>query len=82
MKKIIILSLVFSLLGASVALGASKIKDIMSYDFIAHIQTEDSKDVKIYKLEDAGNSCYITYFSGWTNGNQIGISCVNTIVKK
>ena len=59
--------------------GAGQIvPDIKSWDFKAVIQTEDSKSIKVYRFDDVEKktSCYITYFSGWTNGNQTGISCV------
>jgi hypothetical protein len=79
MKKIIILLSILTLPLAT--FGAIQIvKEIKSYENVAVIQTDDGKNLKVYKFEDvnkkATTTCYITYFSGWTNGNQTGISCV------
>ena len=79
--KFIVLSVILSLfVGSAVAYGAPKVREIMSYDFIAVIQTDDSKNVKVYKVDDGQNTCYVAYTAGWTNGNNTNISCVNNPV--
>lgn len=86
MKKIAIFSVLGVLFGASVAMGALKVQEIKHYENIVVVQTEDAKKVLVYKFEDANNTCYIAYTSGWTNGNNTNLSCVNTpvvpVVKK
>ena len=80
MKTIGIVVILSLFVGAGVAMGATKVKEIMSYDFIAVVQTADAKDVKVYKVEDGQNTCYVAYTAGWTNGNNTNISCVNNPV--
>ena len=57
---------------------AQIIPDIKSYDFKAIIQTEDGKNIKIYRFEDTEKkaNCYVAYMNGYTNGMSLGISCV------
>ena len=77
MKKLII---ALVLLTPFVSFGASAlIKEIKSYENIGIIQTDDSKNVKVYKVDDPADpaiKCYVAYTSGWTNGNNTNISCV------
>jgi hypothetical protein len=76
MKKIIISAVVFSLLGASVAYGASKVFEIKSYDFIGQVQTQQRGSIFIYKFVDEKNTCYIAEQAFATGGANSSISCV------
>jgi hypothetical protein len=78
MKKLII---ALVLLAPLATFGSVQVvKEIRSWEHIAQIQTDDTKNVKVYAFENAGNTCYVAYTSGWTNGNNTNISCVNTPV--
>lgn len=88
MKKIAIFSVLGVLFGASVAMGAMKVQEIKSWDYIAQIVSTSAAqgNIFIYKVADGDNTCYIMTndytINARANGANLGISCVNSVVKK
>lgn len=79
MKTYIKYVVVFALIISPIlAFGKSLMPEIKPYEFKASIQTEDSKNIKIYRYDDVEkkNTCYVAYMNGFTNGMSLGLSCV------
>lgn len=72
---IVISSLIF---GAGIVGAQVLVPTINSWDFKAIIQTDDGKNIKLYRFDDKekNTSCYVGYMNGFTNGMSLGISCV------
>jgi len=77
MKKALIIMAILAL--PMISFGAFELLNVDPiewYDAVGHIKTQDSKDILIYKVEDSGNTCYVSYMNGFTNGMSVAMSCV------
>ena len=75
MKKLILLAIV---LVPAISFGATIVlKELNYWDSFAMIKTEDQRNVRIYRVEDGLNTCYISHsVSNLNSGSQTGISCL------
>lgn len=79
MKKIIALALILTPFAVFGATSLMNVTPIEWHEAVAQIKTQDSSDILIYRVEDRGNTCYVSYMNGFTNGSTLSMSCVNQV---
>lgn len=82
MKKIAIFSVLGVLFGASVAIGAVKVQEIKSWDYIAQIQTTNKGNLFLYEVPREKVTCYVLVGDDSKYSPEPQLSCVENVVKK